>query len=95
MNDKKSCANCGWTKHLCEAKGLRDQWLRNPRMWLSILPTEPGWYLWKIPESKYDSHPVVLYVRDYAGRLAIQNCTISGSQYEKGEWQGPIKPEEG
>ena len=48
MNDKKGCKNCG-RLFLCEIrenhrKGICRNWRRDPNVWTSVPPTEPGWY---------------------------------------------------
>ena len=91
MTDNKSCESCGRTKHLCESKGVCEQWLRNPRKWLSILPTEPEtyWYRLKNRPSDYGLMEVSLEIikgwdKDDAKRIHAEHF----------QWQGPIKPED-
>ena len=64
--------------------------------WTTARPTQAGWYWWRNPNAKHEEdREVVIYkVRDYVGELAIGNCRIKDSHFEKGEWQGPIEPEE-
>ena len=93
MNDKKSCENCGRTKHFCESKGLCSQWLRNPAMWLSILPTEPGIYWWR-KDADHKSHLTIRHL--FMSDKLREHCLVLPSMSIKergGQWQGPIKPE--
>ena len=64
--------------------------------WKKGLPTKPGWYWFRNMQLEDDREPRIYYVRDYAGKLAISNCTIKGwTSMEEGQWAGPIsEPEE-
>ena len=92
MNDKKSCENCVSCRNmLCYAvientaalptPPLCRHWLRDPSKWLSILPTESGWYWLKLEGGK----AIVKWI----DKLNIGH--IAGGN----EWQGPITPKEG
>jgi hypothetical protein len=88
--DKKSCQNCmvfPCTKYL--KQGICTKWQRNPRGWLSILPTEPGWYWLKETGGKLQ---VVEIYRDIVYRSGTE-C-FEDLKYIQGQWQGPITPEE-
>ena len=65
--------------------------------WTRELPKVPGFYWWRNLSAKYEEdREVVIYkVRDYVGKLAVGNCTIKDSHYQKGEWRGPITPDDG
>jgi hypothetical protein len=84
--DKKSCENCGRQMPNCPIKTKNlTCWLRNPRKWLSILPTEPGWYWFK--------------KQNEIGLMNISKLTlnewIENSAHAKTfQWQGPITPNE-
>lgn len=59
--------------------------------WTKELPKVVGHYWFRDLESKHDKEPVVIYVRDYCGELAIVNAALRGSSFAKrGEWAGPI-----
>jgi hypothetical protein len=54
---------------------------------------QPGWYWYSNASDRNNPHEFeAIYVRDYVGELAVQNCVIKGSSYENGLWQGPITP---
>jgi len=58
--------------------------------WTKKIPTEVGWYWKRNPSDKYDK-PECIYVRDYAGELAIGNSYLRGWDGLKCyEWAGPI-----
>ena len=96
MNDKKSCENCGRSMRNCPIK-MRDLqcWVRNRELWLSILPTEPGWYWWRNDEK---DEPVI-------GDLGFNGFGVFIGEFKngiteivadyKGQWQGPITPKGG
>jgi hypothetical protein len=67
-------------------------------MWLSILPTEPGWY-WLRKLYVRDSEIVLYVCQDSQGGNFI--ALGWGTDYDKtptdkieGQWQGPITPKE-
>lgn len=92
MNDKKSCENCkdvnagflchdrasnphltGWRRaNVC------DYWQRDPHLWFSIPPSEPGWYWLKLDSGR----AIVKWI----DKLNIGH--IASGQI----WQGPITP---
>ncbi len=88
--DKKGCENCK-TKFMCANK-FGDKychWLRNPRRWLSILPTEPGIYFYrKCTCSKWEAACLII---NESGQLLWESNrkSVKGTY----EWQGPIRPE--
>lgn len=94
----KSCENCGRyeSDHCfrppnteCENK---EYWLRNPRLWLDILPEQEGWYWW----NKYEEDtPIILRVEQISiGVLAAWYMDDWVPIRElNGFWQGPIRPE--
>jgi hypothetical protein len=88
MPDKKTCENCGMqTKEWCIPLKVCDKWTRNPRLWLSILPEEPGWY-WYREDSKHV--PTIAEVeRGSSGVLTVGWDILQPI----GQWQGPIRPE--
>lgn len=92
MSDKKSCENCGRTKHFCESAGLCDQWLRNPHMWLSMPPTQPGWYWFK--NELTEPVCIKLFLNPTTGKILDDFNDADISKWD-GEWQGPITPEGG
>lgn len=49
-------------------------------------PTEVGWY-WLLSPGE---GPYIAYVRDYAGKLAIGNCSIVFYASDGTLWAGPI-----
>jgi len=91
MSDKKSCLNCAehgtGLSNYCGKQATvcnhLSHWLRNPDLWLDILPTEPGWY-W--------------YERGIEGgifkitALDIENWERDDNWVKKFKWQGPITP---
>jgi hypothetical protein len=88
MTDKKSCQNC--KRGICP-NGI-DQfpeccfsWKRDPRLWLSIPPTEPGWYWYK----RYGEIGI-MEVKKYDIDIWKNDSSWSGLFL----WQGPISPEE-
>jgi len=96
--DKKECVNCR-DKTTC-GQGIRDvrgygcsQWSRSPRLWLDILPTEPGWYWFR--GGPYTNDPQASRVR-YIGPLLCVAPNDLWHPIEKmvGQWQGPITPKE-
>lgn len=67
-----------WTRlHTCE------KWMRHPNLWLSIPPTEPGYWFWR----KIGSKNYGLESLD-ENDLQDKAFAIQG----KMEWQGPLKP---
>ena len=99
--DKKMCENC---THLGKIGCLGYvapepcvHWFRNPSLWLSIWPSEPGWYFQRrknepkyytvrgIVESEEDG-ALVEIVGDHDDEITVVKIG--------GEWQGPIKPSE-
>lgn len=97
MNHKKSCGNCWHGRD-----GVRPsqvpcprvkcdvcaKWLRNPAMWLSILPTEPGVY-WHRDKNKKTKLIAVDKMNDVYVTGSECSCDINELE---GEWQGPITP---
>ena len=90
MPDKKTCENCGMqTKEWCIPLKVCDKWTRNPRLWLAILPEEPGVYFysknlkkgWSVGEIMLNEHGDMVWV--------VNNRKVKFN----GQWQGPIKPE--
>lgn len=91
--DKKSCENCGRTKYFCESKGLCEHWLRNPDLWLDILPTEPGWY-WLDSNRPLIGKTIIAKV--HAGEFGLLATfedyhTMPITDID-GQFQGPITP---
>jgi hypothetical protein len=61
--------------------------------WKQKLPTETGFYWFRNLQREDEKEPRVVEVREYAGRLAIGNCTLDGwPKMEEGEWAGPLLP---
>ena len=77
MTDKKSCKSCGIGN--CAGCTNFSKWTRNPRQWLLILPTEPGWYWWR--DNLNASSQIICIALLELGKL------------KHGQYQGPIKPE--
>jgi len=90
MTDKKSCESCVDKNRLCKTGGLNCKgWLRNPCLWLSILPTEPGIYFYrKCKCSKWEA--ACLIINESGQLLWKSNKKPVEGTYE---WQGPIRPE--
>jgi len=61
-------------------------------IWTRKKPTKVGWYWRRNIIHIEDSEPECIYIRDYASRLAIGNCTISDWDLSQYEWAGPIQP---
>ena len=93
--DKKSCDTC--KGGICPdtvngRENYCDTWKRDPLRWLSILPTEPGWYWWRW---KTNGTIVGIINDPLSGKLVtsgergieIDNIRLNG------QWQGPIKPD--
>lgn len=102
MTDKKSCENClrKLTERICADCDMltHSHWIRNPQMWLAILPTEPGWYWWRANE---DAKPTVIELYSCSKKLCKTGFQVnySGSEcweflrmIDEGEFQGPIEP---
>lgn len=54
------------------------------------MPTIPGWYWCYKLNGKYeDATPQILYVRNYAGKLAIGNAFIE-SMRDRYMWSDPL-----
>lgn len=104
-NDKKTCENCGNKNKIAACHTYRrdsvypgcEYWTRNPRKWLDILPTEPGWYWFKnnLRAKKYEvififqeNRNERLICQDLEGNTFILGVNIGGC------FQGPITPEE-
>lgn len=91
MVNKKSCENCisflAYQLTHCKSDMYPcknyNRWSRNPRLWLSILPTEPGWYWLR---KDFRTEPMTIHISDVK-HLKLTTKII-------GEWQGPIRPEE-
>jgi hypothetical protein len=99
MTDKKSCDACNGLQkcfggYLPGNQTIKEKincpkWKRNPRAWLSILPTEPGLYFysknlkkgWSVGEIMLDEHGDMVWVAN--------NRRVKFN----GQWQGPISPE--
>jgi hypothetical protein len=58
--------------------------------WQKRLPAEVGWYWRRKPSDKYEFEPECIHVRQFAGELAIGNCSIRGENMRRYEWAGPI-----
>jgi hypothetical protein len=59
--------------------------------WKKGLPTKDGYYWYRDPLQKHDSEPRILHIRDYAGRLALDNSALEGwDRMERADWAGPI-----
>ena len=57
--------------------------------WTMELPSKVGWY-WR-RSGLYDEKMKCVEVRDYANRLAIDNCVIKDDDFwNRYEWAGPI-----
>jgi hypothetical protein len=55
------------------------------------LPSKVGWYWKRNPLDEREIAPEIVYVRDYAGSLAIGNNTLDGWKgWKDCEWAGPI-----
>ncbi len=100
MSDKKSCENCKDKDAVCS--GIRvgcPLWQRNQSMWLSILPTEPGWYFYshnlkKIGQKEIWSFEILQAEAEYDD---LRFWDVAMGEYTKvksmrGMWQGPITP---
>ena len=63
-----------------------------------MLPSEPGYYWVRYdPRFRCDTNLEweVVYVRNYAGEMAIGNSKLEGwSAYQTATWIGPITPPE-
>jgi hypothetical protein len=111
---KRSCENCKhyyFVEALCMRKTKRvhkpatsicHNWSRRPSRWLSILPTEPGWYWWRsIHWSVFASKERGKELTARSVRPIFVTKSFAESSYMKrtwmygGQWQGPITPEEG
>ena len=79
------------------AQFLSDQGVTTALQFKKGLPTEPGWY-WR---RTFCSNPsklfppvtvMIVYVRDYAGDLAIDNSVLKDwpEMVNDAEWAGPI-----
>ena len=109
MSDKRECRNCASCRNmLCYARientaalptpPLCKYWLRNPTLWLDILPSEPGWYWWRY---KGEETITDVYIRESDKKLYVTlpsgfgaSLALIKSKKEKCQWQGPIKPAE-
>lgn len=71
--------------------------MSNQLTWKKGLPTEPGYYWFRNMERGDNRGPSIYSVREYGGRLSIDNAAIAGwTVLEEGEWAGPIPlPAEG
>jgi hypothetical protein len=81
MTDKKSCKSCGIGN--CAGCTNFSKWTRNPRLWLSILPEEPGWYWVRRIGEKWCNARYIRYSE-------IAQLTEPNNE---DEFQGPIRPE--
>jgi hypothetical protein len=98
-NNERCCGNCARkTKCRGNANAVDDnccsRWQRDPRFWLTILPTEVGHYWWK--KHKRDEAVIIeVYVRNADGKLYVSMLSGFGVQLSMvgGLWQGPIRPE--
>ncbi len=90
--DKKWCENCR-TKFMCANKfgDKYCRWQRNPRLWLSILPEEPGWYWYR--KEKVKTEVIELRFVEDDHRLVADDCINRHIELWGGEFQGPIRPE--
>jgi hypothetical protein len=68
-------------------------WSRNPRLWLSILPEETGWYWYKSLERKKDMTVCLRLRESELGLLFCDGRLPQQIDQWPGIWQGPIKPE--
>ena len=69
---------------------------REANVWKSGPPSVPGWYWFRNLTSGHDIDPYIVRLRDYAGKLAIDNSYLEGwKRFETGEWAGPIQPPAG
>jgi hypothetical protein len=104
MSDKKSCENCAgglWAGCVTEKKPC-EHYRRNPSLWLAIPPSESGWYWLKnwLIEIKFPEHPEKMVVEIVAGGRGGKQVLFLGTEiyYDlqkiKGQWQGPITPQE-
>jgi len=95
MNDKKSCENCGdkiCARHVMRKNHVCDDWQRDSEMWLSIMPTEPGWYWWR---GGTKSDPLVVRIYYFSdGTMSTNGAGINYYKMAGNEWQGPITPKE-
>ena len=64
--------------------------------WTREKPTVAGWYWFRDLSRPYEDErePYVVKVRQYAQHLAVGNCRLEGAPYGRGEWLGPITPEQ-
>jgi hypothetical protein len=90
MTDKKSCKNCFHKKDTCAFDSSGEtgckSWQRNPRLRLSILPEEIGYYWYGKPGEK----PDMLYV----SQSMLNKWNDGDDELAKGfSYQGPIRPE--
>ncbi|MDD4862284.1 MAG: hypothetical protein PHI33_09240 [Smithellaceae bacterium] len=95
MSGKQSCENCGNqdTITACQAYHRNDMWgckywHRNPHLWLDILPSEPGWYWYRVQAK---SVVWMVNVHTLYNGLHVGEDTVKELG---GLWQGPIAPEE-
>jgi hypothetical protein len=96
MKDKKSCGNCAYFDDICLIQGKcknLDHWFRNPRLWLSILPTEPGIYWWRDNNKEYLCTRMI-FMSDKLREHCLVNPALSLEE-RGGQWQGPLTPNEG
>ncbi len=59
--------------------------------WTRTPPTEPGWYWWRSP---YDE-PKIKRVDYCLGALKVDGPHGMLVETKGGEWQGPLRPDEG
>lgn len=98
MTDKKSCFNCvkhnsnSICKYVVSCYAKNKYWLRNPHLWLSIPPEEPGWYWWRKNEQS-ESEIIELFFNMLGIFVAkFMNEKIEIVSNLKGQFQGPIRP---
>ena len=61
----------------------------NKFVWTKKTPTEAGFY-WK-RNFRRDEKETVIEIRNYAGKLSVDNCALSSYvEGEEYEWAGPI-----
>lgn len=59
--------------------------------WTTEKPTQAGWYWFRNVKRQDYKEPQIVYLRDYAGEIAIGNSTLKGfTLFEEGEWAGPL-----
>ncbi len=69
-----------------------EKWQRNPSLWLSILPTEPGWYFERKTGIK---DRIIEVVKDAHGNICEILHDGWKGKLQGNQWQGPITPHRG